>query len=598
MASIVGFTLARGLTPRRLQAARQAEARALSHVPALGHQAVPVGSSALTIWGHQDLSRRVSRAPDGSIAVLVGSPSGRVAWDEIASGFVDPDRDGDAEIPCDGRVVVVGISGDGRRWDVWTDWVGSIPVFYARLDQGWIASTFEPVVVAAAGFSSSDISLPALLGVLVDGQFLNDSTLFDGMKTVPADCRAVWRDDAFEWSRRWTVVPSSSRWETGWDDLVDEMHRLAVEAVRDSLLQSPRWAVPLSGGLDSRLIAAIGCGLGAEFSAFTWGAPGTTDVACGRHVATRLRLPWHRVDAGKEYLRTEAGHWIDMFGSSMHLHGMFQLACYKRLRAERPDPIVSGYFGDLLSGYALAVLMGANFPEESCQLVSDAYHHWSFAEAVELLRPPAREALAALRLEIAETLRGLPGARYQQAILLNAWNRQRRFTGYSAWIADHERGVATPFLSREYARFCLSLPRAALDGRRLLADVLRRFYPALAAVPGTYGPEPLVLTGRYLLARRLTRLLPPRLGRGSFAYVRSTADLESMRSCGWDGVWPIRETLQQLEAWIDVDKVRRLAERIWAGGGDMRDVRRLQSVQCLAYRVLDAHTTHSGPPPS
>jgi len=153
MSSVVGFTLYRGLTPPRWQAALAAQARALRRFPALVSECLPLGEATLAIWGRPDLLNRVWRAPDGAVAVLVGSPHGHVDRQSWVPDFVVQGSDPPSAMPWDGRTVVVRASDGGRRWDMWTDWVGSIPVYYAQVEQGWIASTLEPVVVAAAGFS-------------------------------------------------------------------------------------------------------------------------------------------------------------------------------------------------------------------------------------------------------------------------------------------------------------------------------------------------------------------------------------------------------------------------------------------------------------
>ena len=171
---------------------------------------------------------------------------------------------------------------------MWTDWVGSIPVYYAQLDHGWIASTLEPVVVAAAEFSGEDISIPALLCELVDGQFLDSSTLFTGMKIVPADSHATWCDGRFSFRRVAEVLPSCARWETDWDDLVDEMHTLVCQAIRDTLGPGTSWVVPLSSGLDSRLIAAVAVESGDQLA----------DLHLGESPRNRCRVrPQRRAEA-------------------------------------------------------------------------------------------------------------------------------------------------------------------------------------------------------------------------------------------------------------------------------------------------------------
>ena len=521
--------------------------------------------------------------------MLVGSPHGEVRWERDVPALFGGDGGREVTIPWEGRTVVLRVTDDGRRWDLWTDWVGSIPVYFARLDQGWIASTLEPVVVAAAGFSCDALSLSALLVQLIEGHFPNDATLFTGMAVVPADCHATWHRDHVTHQRLWTVTPSCERWETGWDDLVDEMYQTIHESIRIALSQWPSWLIPLSSGLDSRLIAAVGAQLGVDLRAYTWGSRISTDVVQGRRVARQLGVPWQHVDLGTEYLLTETRPWTDVFGSSMHVHGMYQMAFFRQLRRLPPWPVVSGYLGDTLCDNGNDGKVTLHADGSTHQLLDDRYLHWEPDEVAGLLKVPTGGAMAAIREEIAGTLARLPGALFQRTILLELWNRQRRFTGFNAWVADYERGVATPYLSRAYARFCLSIPRAA-SSRRLLADVFRRYFPALAAIPGSYAPEPYLLTGRYLLKRRLAKRLPFAFTRGGVEDVPLTMDLDCVRAHGWRALWPIREAWERLGRWVDLEQVSSVVDAIAGGSDDVRLVKRLQSIQCLAYRLHDDPT--------
>ena len=58
-------------------------------------------------------------------------------------------------------------------------------------------------------------------------------------------------------------------------------------------------------------------------------------------------------------------------------------------------------------------------------------------------------------------------------------------------------------MSRDYARFCLSIPRMALDNRQLLSGIFRRYHGRLAVIPGTYAQEPFIFTGKSLFFGKL-----------------------------------------------------------------------------------------------
>lgn len=588
MPTLIGFTLLRGLTPDRAQAGLNAQSRALRHFPHLKSASLQAGDSSLEIWGHPDLDDRVHIESDGTVSALIGFPHGKVNWHKTAPQLFSQDPIEKLEIPWEGRTILLRIGEAGKSWTLWNDWVGSIPVYHARIGHGWILSTLEPVVVAAAAFSPKDIFLPALVSQFVNGYCFGDWTMFRGMEVVPADCFAIWREGEFHWKRRWTVMPSRDRWETGWDDLAEEMYQLSREAITRVLENRPHWILPLSSGLDSRLIATVGAQMGVDFHTYSWGESDATDVVYGRAIARRLKLPWEHVNLGHTYLSTYTRPWADLFGSSMHLHGMYQMQFFNCLPPAQEGSFVSGYLGDAISGDGTSMLVSVHSAEDNHQIYSDGWVHWTVNEAKAILKPPLNEALAEIRQKLRGMLESLPGALFQRTMVLDLWTRQCRFTSFQTALADYYGGVATPYISRSYARFCLSLPMSACD-RRLLADVYRRYYPNVAAVPGSYAPDPFLLTGRYLLKRRTARRLPAALQRGPFGgiqFVPLTMDLECVKAQGWKSLWPIREAWESLSQWVHLDQVSRTYDAIIAGKNDNRLVRKLQSVQCLAYRLL------------
>jgi hypothetical protein len=111
----------------------------------------------------------------------------------------------------------------------------------------------------------------------------------------------------------------------------------------------------------------------------------------------------------------------------------------------------------------------------------------------------------------------------------------------------------------------------------------------MAVIPGSFAPAPLIPTGRYLLNKRITRSLPARLRTGpfrDFSLVPLSRDTESVKNGGDKAIWPIRETWKQLGEWVNLDLIE--YEFQAAIHGNIESVRKLQSVQALAYRLMEA----------
>jgi hypothetical protein len=368
------------------------------------------------------------------------------------------------------------------------------------------------------------------------------------------------------------------------------MHALSYKAIAQVLKTQPVWILPLSSGLDSRLIAGVGADLGTTMHAYAYGEPDTTDVVYSRQIAKVLGIPWKRIELEEDFLLKYTSQWADLFGSSMHFHGMYQMAFLDAIQSEPHAPVVSGYIGDILSGDGLHELSMVHTPPGSYQLVDEWYVHWIADETRSLLKIPIDSALEANADEIRKQINTFPGARFQNLQYLELWGRQRSFTYFQSALAGYWRGVCTPFINRDYARFSMSLPLAALDNRRLLKDVYRRHYGLLATIPGTYADKPFIPTGRFLLKQRFVKLLPSSLRRGPFTLSLDTQlrmDTTSLQAAGKEAVWPIYDNWDRLSEWLDVNELEKLYNSLRNSKEDIRPLRKLQSVQTLAYRLLN-----------
>ena len=588
MGSLVGFNISTWLTEKNSNPAEAAQNRALAHFSHMECKSIQIGMSRLDVWGRKDLTDRIHTLPNGSVLALIGSPVGEVCWQNIEESLLKAELVENFELPWEGRVILLCVSADGRRWTMWNDWLGSIPVFHAQIGDGRIASTLEPVIVAAAGYTPDDFFMPGLVSLLINGHFISDWTLYKGMKIVPADSASEWDENGFRSKRLWTVTPSQERWETSWDDLVDEMHELSHKAIADALKTQFSWILPLSSGLDSRLIAGVAADVGAEAYTFAWGGPETTDVIFSQQIAKKLDFPWKHINLPKNFLLKYTPRWAALFGSVMHFHGMYQMAFLDLIEEWPKGRIISGFVGEVVAGDGINDLEPVHLRSENFQLCTDWYTNWHVNQLKSAFNIPLDDHLQANALEYKKMVGDLRGSFFQKMMFLELWNRQRFFISFQSTLSDYWRGVATPFMDRTYARFCMSLPRTALENRRLLADVYRRYYGRLAVVPGTYANEPLLLTGRYLLNRRIAQVLPKSIRRGSFAGYENKQlrmDIESIQAVGRKSLWPLFETIEQLPKWIDVNQLEQDYQTLMHSKEDVLPLRRLQSVQTLAYRL-------------
>jgi len=580
---IIGFSAAYRLDADRAAAAGEALGRALAHFPWLIRRRLNVGETALEIWGHDDLDGSMHTLPDGSVLVRAGRPEQDPGWNGIAGVMSHPADQ--FQLPWEGRILLLKISSDGRSWTIWNDWNGSIPLYHAAIGEGRIAGTLEPVVVAAGDYSEDDFHIPALLSLLLNGHFVGDWTLFRPMRVLRPDSAGEWDERGFRTTRLWSVTPSDTRWDRGWDELAEEMYEHMRRPIARALRTSPEWTLPLSGGVDSRLIAAVGAEEKIPMTAFTYGPATWKETLYAEQVARALGLPWCRVDLGTEYLANYVPMWGDWFGSSMHFHGMYQMPFLEAVRDARA-PIVTGFIGDPHGGAQTAGMMAGK--RTLLERLTDKWYMWSLDELRQAFRPGVDEAVEEIEAELRSDYDAVPGAPYQKVWMVFEWSHVFGFSFYQPMMYEYWKGVSTPFVDRDLARFTLSLPRLALEGRRLQVEMFRKHLPKVAGLPVTFLGMPFKLSKQYLLRRGLGEALPRTFRRGplrEFNPSRNTLEQDAIRSGGERALWPIYEAGDRLDRWIALDRVK--AAHQAAAGGDFQAVNALEAVQALALRLLD-----------
>lgn len=301
-----------------------------------------------------------------------------------------------------------------------------------------------------------------------------------------------------------------------------------LRAWRDSfaaLLQrsaSRRVVVPLSGGLDSRLLAATAAELGAPLETFTFGRRSASgaeppDVAIARQVAGSLSVPWRFLELKDGWVADHAelacrltdGHLDVLHSAGISFGDDFQGDLLR----------LDGLAGDIVLGGS-ALLPSAfrqTSPEARFQLLWRTRSAIDNAQWQKLLLPDARrelatQARAALQLSIADATKGLDS---DDPRWLDFWvlrNRIRRFTTNGALLWRPVAESAFPFFTVEFLDRLLALDPRHRVKARLQAHFLHQGYPAMARIPWQKTGRPVARPG-WLggLAHHLSmRRVPPK----------------------------------------------------------------------------------------
>lgn len=226
------------------------------------------------------------------------------------------------------------------------DVLRSWPIFVAEAGDDRLVITEDIELARATRAAALDRSAAPLAPAAVD-EFLNlgyvtgEDTLFEGITQVQS---FEWRffPVAGEPRRGLHRLPRHDVPGIATDEAADELFSAGLETVLDRMfaaLGNDQIALPLSGGLDSRLLAIALKDRGYEnVVAFTYGVAETAEVRISREVAEALGYRWEFIQFTPEEIRKawatpEAGEFIraSYAGSALpHVQDWYALRELKR----------------------------------------------------------------------------------------------------------------------------------------------------------------------------------------------------------------------------------------------------------------------------
>ena len=415
-------------------------------------------------------------APDG--AVLEGAEL--AAWlDGPAGRLADRVRllSGTFAAVCD----------DGAAVALAADRIRSIPLVYGRDAAGaWCASDDGRWLARAVG---ARLDRPvAAAEYLLQGCVVGPDSLSSSVQGVQA-AEVVVLTGAGANSVRYARYADGPRLDGSPDELEAEGVR-GLDRAFERLLASVRGrpvAVPLSGGIDSRLVAAMFVRGGrTDAVCYTYGRARSFEARASRRVARALGLrwrfvpygyrDWHRwaqTDAYQRYRRTAGG-----LVSIEHEQDWPAVAALRQRGELEPGAVVvPGHAGDFLGGSHLSPSPGLGSAEG---IVGRYYHEWPRHG----LSPETAGTLAA---RVRAQLDGAEGA---PALLRFGWQeRQAKVIAHSVRVyEDHGLDWRLPFWAdADVVDFWGRVPTPLLHGRRLYDRVLRRMLGGMADLPSTLG---------------------------------------------------------------------------------------------------------------
>ncbi|TQD23850.1 hypothetical protein [Methanolobus vulcani] len=388
------------------------------------------------------------------------------------------------------RFLLVTISND--RVICTSDYVGSIPVFYS-LREGVVISNIEPVVITNSSTSEHDISYDSFFGFMKFSHLIWEETLYKHIFSQEPDSRYTYTLGTKEPKKTdlKSIKASNDRIYKSDIEVAKDLYRLNKDLVQNALLPYKEIVLPLSAGYDSRMIIAA-CseneGLLKRLKCFTYGSENSVEVIAAKELCKVYGVYWRHIELPCQFLeRHYLNPILNIFGSSLHLHGMYQLEFWEKIKPflETDSPVLtSGFMTGVPAGQHVSKLKIQN-KNSSLTEAMENFSQSKYWKNDELIR--AFDFFDQKMLDLAEkrfkkAFDRFDGRIDQKSVLFDVWTRQRNFISYHPRTLEWEVPVISPHMTAVYQNFFMTLNEKHLKDRKAIELMFQYHYPDAAAI--------------------------------------------------------------------------------------------------------------------
>jgi asparagine synthase (glutamine-hydrolysing) len=408
-------------------------------------------------------------------------------------------------------------------------------ILYRRVvgDDVFYCSQLGPMV--GCGVFRPRINEEAVGHLLGNMQVFNDETVIEEVDAFKPATIAVHRlrEGAEQHQIYWTFgAVGEHRHDLPYERHVGDICDVIVAAGQRMTSRPGRYVAGLSGGLDSRLVAAVAARNVPDLKVWTFGAAGALDMVVAAEVARRLGIDHLTFPTVPEHVPENADLYSATVDGSASIDFAYGVERTRVLR-EHADIVLNGFAGDVLLGGSLLGpkpnifkknlrsrrFLGRGVVQPFLEWNRDeesvlGYLHAKSAPPTHLagcLRTPPqsrRERIAADLQAMAATV-PLP-FRVEHHFMTN---RVSRWTLMGIISDRHYYSDGSIFYDYEFLDRCMAIPHAYRRENRIYADVFRRLLPDMGAVVNANNGLPADAPPWRSLMSKITRGVGRRLRR-------------------------------------------------------------------------------------
>ncbi len=482
------------------------------------------------------------------------------------------------------------------------DYAGTIPVFYSKREYLSL-SNIESCVMLDSKTIKNDFSYENIYGYMRYMHFIWDETAYKHISTMLPDSLYVFDAKKSTIKETYLKTVKVTKKYIGLSDIEisNELNKLNDKLVYESLEKYDQVILPLSSGYDSRMILvalAKRADLKNKLHCFTYGSIGSVEVEAARQLTSELGVKWDFIDLPLKFLTKDYLHEIhDIFGASLHMHGMYQLEFFneisKKIKIEKNSCLTSGFMTGVPAGQH-NTLLGIN-NNESLTVAMNKFsqsRYWTDEELNQLDIFKNKKYIEKANERFKLSFNRFEGEVYQKSVMFDVWTRQRNFIGYYPRTLEWKIPTASPHMNKEYANLFMSISKKHLDDRLSVELMFSNHYPRIASIVSNSNglksinslfENMMFFTSRVFRKFKINCLLPNRYMNNSFEF-----NLPSLKYSNKESIYPLLLKNKYIDKEVNKIISHNELESLYleAYNGDISSYEKMLTIQSIGLTLL------------
>lgn len=368
-----------------------------------------------------------------------------------------------------------------------SDLLGLKRLFWAETEYGTLVSSRLADLFVVSPALVPSVDQDAIAQFMIMGYTFGQRTLHTHVhRTRTGECLS-WSPKVglkFDRSRRYTI-PENIRSDVSFHQAISDLDAALDQSLaRYTAGAKSPFNIGLSGGFDSRILAATIQRRGSAVRTFTYGKWHHRDLRTARRIAKLLGVEHNVLD----YPIDNFYRQLPLFMSTVEGHGdskTTQIANLLQLDAPQGSALIHGFLSDPIAGSHLSDW----FQTDGIKSLDEVADRLAHVLAPERRQLELTQNILGFNIKLDEFKNEIRSDLldscnpYQSALMWDIENRQRGLISPHLLMLGAKFDVVVPYYDTKLLQMWITMPRLGLDKRYLQRQLLALQYPELAKVP-------------------------------------------------------------------------------------------------------------------